>query len=111
MASTTTVTSALRTAGGSPNASTRSDTSTTPRSRARHPIRQGTPPTHRYASGAAILPAHVRRPRRRSRPVSRTTTPPRGLERDYEQEFIVGHGHAQIGQLCADLGGPVIEQL
>jgi hypothetical protein len=28
---------------------------------------------------------------------------PAGLERDYEQEFIVGHGHAQIGQLCADL--------
>jgi len=26
---------------------------------------------------------------------------PAGLERDYEQEFIVGHGHAQIGQLCA----------
>jgi ketosteroid isomerase-like protein len=39
---------------------------------------QGTPPTHRHASGAAVLPAHVRRPRRRSRPVSRTTTPPRG---------------------------------
>ena len=36
---------------------------------------------------------------------------PAGLERDYEQEFIVGHGHAQIGQLCADLGGPVMEQL
>ena len=28
-----------------------------------------------------------------------------------EQEFIAGHGHAQIGQLCADLGGPVMEQL
>ncbi len=28
---------------------------------------------------------------------------PAGLERDYEQEFIAGHGHAQIGQLCADL--------
>src|SRR5580700_3245138 len=50
MASTTTATSALRTAGSSPSASTRSDTSTTPRSRARHPIRQRTPPTHRRAS-------------------------------------------------------------
>jgi hypothetical protein len=28
---------------------------------------------------------------------------PAGLERDYKQEFIAGHGHAQIGQLCADL--------
>ena len=28
---------------------------------------------------------------------------PAGLERDYEQEFIAGHGHTQIGQLCADL--------
>jgi hypothetical protein len=47
--------------------------------RARHPIRQGTPPTHRHASGAAVLPAHVRRPRRRSRPVSRDyNTPPHG---------------------------------
>ena len=36
---------------------------------------------------------------------------PAGLERDHEQEFIAGHGHAQIGQLCADLGGPVMEQL
>ena len=26
-----------------------------------------------------------------------------GLERDYEQEFTADHGHAQIGQLCADL--------
>jgi hypothetical protein len=24
---------------------------------------------------------------------------------------MVGQGHAQIGQLCADLGGPVMEQL
>ena len=32
-----------------------------------------------------------------------TTRHPTGLERDYEQEFIVGHGHAQLGQLCADL--------
>ena len=28
---------------------------------------------------------------------------PAGLERGYEREFIAGHGHAQIGQLCADL--------
>jgi hypothetical protein len=68
----------IRTAGSSPSVSTRSDTSTTPRSRARHPIRQGTPPAHRHASGAAALPAPVRRPRQRSRPVSRTTRPPRG---------------------------------
>ena len=30
------------------------------------------------------------------------TTPP-GLERDHGSEFIADHGHAQIGQLCADL--------
>jgi hypothetical protein len=46
-----------RTAGSSPSASTRSGTSTTPRSRARHPSRQGTPPAHRHASGAAAPPA------------------------------------------------------
>ena len=111
MASTTTITSALRTAGGSPSASTRSDSSTTPRSRARHPIRQGTLLTHRHASGAAVLPAHLRRPRRQSRPVSRTTPPPAGSSETMSRSSSSATDTPRWVSSTRTSGGPVMEQL
>lgn len=102
-ASSPSVWQSVGTAGSSPSASTRSDTSTTPLSLAWHPSRQGTPPTHRHVSGAAALPSpHGGQDDGRNQ-YRGLQHHPAGLERGCKREFMVGHRHAQIGQLCADL--------